>query len=103
MKNIFRYKLTLAFILIVITIFTFQASKSHFFRSNYLDANVLLHETSKLQTKPFLKAHLDNGDVCNFKDTWQVDSAQFYVSDEDIHYEMRGSLKEYRKMSLYWI
>ena len=87
MKNNINYKLTLASILIVITIFTFQVCKSHFFRSNYLDANVLLHETSTLQTKPFLKAHLDNGDVCIFKDTWQVDSAQFYISGEGTRYD----------------
>ena len=87
MKNIINYKLALAFILIVITIITVQACKTHFFRSNYLEANVLLHETSTLQTKPFLKAHLDNGDVCIFKDTWQVDSAQIYLSGEGTRYD----------------
>ncbi|MBK7465388.1 MAG: hypothetical protein IPJ43_00485 [Saprospiraceae bacterium] len=32
----------------------------HYFRSNYKDANTLLHETQNGPTKLYLKAHLKN-------------------------------------------
>ncbi len=60
--------------------FAFMAcSPSFYFRSNYSDVNTLLHEPANLKTKPFLKAHLKNGDVCILRDTWSVDSAKNYI------------------------
>ncbi len=55
-------------------IFVIQACKTYYFRSNYKEANSLIHETNNLRTKPFLKAHLKNGDVCILTDNWSVDT-----------------------------
>jgi len=64
----------LAIIICIITIQTCSPNKIYDFRTNYKDANTLLHETNTLQTKPFLKAHLKNGDVCILRDSWAVDT-----------------------------
>lgn len=64
----------------VIAIMTIYACETHYFRSNYQDTNTLLHATENLQTKPFLKAHLKNGDICILKDSWQIDTLQNLVS-----------------------
>jgi hypothetical protein len=49
-------------------------SKHYNFRENYRDANSLLHIAEKGSEKPFLKAHMSNGDVCILRDSWQIDS-----------------------------
>lgn len=72
-----------ATILVVIAI---QSCSSYYFRSNYKDANSLLHVTDNLQTKPFLKAHLKNGDVYILKDSWKVDTTLNTVSGKGIKY-----------------
>lgn len=61
------------------------------FRSDYRDANSLLHETGKLETKPFLKAHLRNGDVIILTDSWTVDTAGKYLSGNGITYDFSRS------------
>ncbi|MBK6701981.1 MAG: hypothetical protein IPG55_19285 [Saprospiraceae bacterium] len=73
-----------AFIICIIAI---QACKTFYFRSNYNDTNKLLHDTKTIVTKPFLKAHLKNGDVCILKDTWQVDTIQNVVSGIGTRYD----------------
>jgi hypothetical protein len=69
MKKIIIYILT-----ITTTIFGIQACKTYYFRSNYKDTNSLIHATNNIQTKPYLKAHLKNGDVCILRDSWIVDT-----------------------------
>ena len=86
MNNKFIKLIAYLFLLIVL-LFTVQACKTYFFRSNYLNANDLLHETGSLQTKPFLKAHLLNGDVCIFRDAWFVDSEQEFVAGLGTRYD----------------
>lgn len=56
------------------------ACSKHYFRSNYKNANALLHETDTLDTKPYLKAHLKNGNVCILKDSWKVDTLTNFLS-----------------------
>ena len=83
-----RFKLTpLRFISIfIITIVFFQACKTYYFRSDYKHANELLHSAKNLETKPFLKAHLKNGDVCILKDSWQIDTIQNVISGNGMRY-----------------
>jgi len=65
-----------------------NTSKSLFhFRSNYLNANKMLHETKNIQTKPFLKAHFKNGDVCILKDSWKIDTDKNILSGNGILYD----------------
>lgn len=72
---------------IIIGILAIQACKTYYFRSNYQDTNRLLHETKNMQIKPFLKAHLKNGDVCILRNTWQVDTIQDVVFGEGSRYD----------------
>ncbi|MCC6815266.1 MAG: hypothetical protein IT267_02520 [Saprospiraceae bacterium] len=58
----------------VIFILVIQSCVTNYFRYNYTDANSLLHEANNIRTKPYLKAHLKNGDVCILKDTWKIDT-----------------------------
>lgn len=81
-KKIFYYTLALAVVIIAI-----QSCASYQFRSNYKDANSLIHETQNLKTKPFLKAHLKNGDICILKDSWKVDTTINTVSGNGSKYD----------------
>ena len=62
-------------------------TKSYTFRSNYTEANALLHETDSLKTKPFLKAHLKNGDIYILQDTWSVDTVRNLVKGIGTRYD----------------
>ena len=81
-KKIIFYTLTLAIVIIAI-----QSCATYYFRSNYKDANSLIHETKNLKTKPFLKAHLKNGDVCILKESWKVDTTINIVSGNGTKYD----------------
>ncbi len=80
-KKIIFYTLTLAIVTIAI-----QSCSTNYFRSNYKDTNSLIHQTKNLKTKPFLKAHLKNGDICLLKDSWDVDTTRNIVSGNGIKY-----------------
>jgi hypothetical protein len=81
-KKIIFYLLTLAAVII-----TIQSCATYYFRSTYKDANSLIHQTKSLQTKPFLKAHLKNGDICILKDSWKVDTIINIVSGNGTKYD----------------
>ncbi|HMP99243.1 MAG TPA: hypothetical protein PKC24_05630 [Cyclobacteriaceae bacterium] len=67
--------------IVILSLLIFQSCNNyHTFRSNYNDANTLLHQTDNLQTKPFLKAHLKNGDVIILEDKWAVDTVNNYLA-----------------------
>ena len=72
---------------LVITVVILNACKIYYFRSNYKDVNYLLHETKNIQTKPFLKSHLKNGNVCVLKDSWQIDTIKNIVIGYGIQYD----------------
>jgi hypothetical protein len=61
-------------LLLLFSIVVALSCNKHYFRSNYKNANSLLHNTRNLKEKPFLKAHLINGDICILKDQWKVDT-----------------------------
>jgi len=65
----------------------------HHFRSNYKDVNELLYETENLNNKPFLKAHLKNGDVCIMRDTWEVDTVRNVVVGKSVCYDYKRNFK----------
>ncbi len=73
-----------ALILVILTVV--QACRTYYFRSNYADVNKLLHETANLETKPFLKAHLKNGDICIFGDQWFVDTTGNIINGQAARY-----------------
>jgi hypothetical protein len=69
-----------------------QSCKTPSFRSNYKEANQLIHETSNLRTKPFLKAHLKNGHVCILEDRWEIDTLTNVVSGRGTEYNFNRKL-----------
>lgn len=87
MKKVIIYALTVSVVIIGI-----QACAKYYFRSNYKDANSLIHGTENLQTKPFLKAHLKNGDICILKESWEIDSVSNIVSGDGTKYDFNRKL-----------
>ncbi len=81
-RNILLSLLTAVFALAMLLSCT-----SHYFRSNYREANSLLHITNRSQTNPFLKAHLKNGDVCILRDSWIIDTTANTVSGQGVRYD----------------
>lgn len=74
-------KKTIVYTLIVLILTgVIQSCANRYFRANYKDANSLIHATNNVLTKPFLKAHLKNGDVCIFRDSWKIDTTLNTVS-----------------------
>jgi hypothetical protein len=67
-------KILLSVLAVVIVILASHSCATYNFRFNYRNVNNLIHETNYLLTKPYLKAHLKNGDVCILSDSWEVDT-----------------------------
>lgn len=82
MKKYIKFIIPITLILVGI-----QSCKNYYFRNNYNDANSVLHETKNLETKPFLKAHLKNGDICILEDTWQIDTLLNNVTGQGFMYD----------------
>lgn len=84
-------KIILYTLMVVIVITGIQSCATYYFRSNYKDANSLIHETKNLRTKPYLKAHLKNGDVYILRDSWKVDTILNVVSGNGTKYDFNRS------------
>ena len=80
-------KISFLILLLTIAVIAIQSCNTYYFRSNYKDANSLIHDGANLQTKPFLKAHLKNGDICIFKDSWEVDTTLNVLSGSGSRYD----------------
>ncbi|MBN1159514.1 MAG: hypothetical protein JXA61_09050 [Bacteroidales bacterium] len=87
-----NHLLVVIFASLIFCMSLFQACRTYYFRSNYNDTNLLLHDSNNLLTKPFLKAHLRNGDVCILLDTWQVDSIDDLLSGNGSRYDYNRRL-----------
>ncbi len=86
-------KRILVLVTVVATVFiTLYSCTTYYFRSNYKEVNSLLHETANLQTKPFLKAHLKNGDICILRDNWKADTSLNTVSGAGSKYDFNRNL-----------
>ncbi|OFY66042.1 MAG: hypothetical protein A3H98_11605 [Bacteroidetes bacterium RIFCSPLOWO2_02_FULL_36_8] len=58
-------------------------------RSHYENVNKLIHGTQGIYTKPFLKAHLKNGQICIFDSTWSVDKDRNNILGVAVRYDLR--------------
>lgn len=70
----------------VVVVLFFGCQTNYVFRSTYKDSNELLHAHDTLAARPFLKAHLVNGDVCILRDTWQVDTVSSVINGTGTRY-----------------
>lgn len=68
-------------------IIAMPACSKYYFRSTYNNANKLLFYNNNWTVKPFLKAHLKNGDICILKDTWKVDTTLNVVTGSGAKYD----------------
>jgi len=82
-----RKKIIFCTLALAIVIMTIQSCATYYFRSNYKDANSLIHDSEYLLIKPFLKAHLKNGDICILRDSWKVDTTTNIVSGNGTKYD----------------
>jgi len=83
--------------LLCLALVMITCARQYGFRRNYSTANALLHDDQNLATKPFLKAHLKNGDICILRDTWNVDTVyQFLVGDGDRYDFNRNNIQKGR-------
>jgi hypothetical protein len=86
-------KTKLLYLLIpAVVIISLTSCSTYFFRSNYKDANSLIHSTDNLKTKSFLKAHIKNGDIYILKDTWHIDTVLNNVSGTGIKYDFNRNI-----------
>jgi hypothetical protein len=82
------------FTLVVLTaIIAIQSCRTYYFRSNYTDTNQLIHHTNQMLEKPFLKAHLKNGDICILQDSWEIDTLLEVVNG-------RGTLFDFNRKKI---
>src|SRR4030043_624148 len=94
MNNIARRKLTRILKPLVIGLLIIQACKSYDnFRNTYDDSDELLNDTRNLQIKPYLKAHLKNGDIYILKDSWEIDSTQNVITGNGVWYDFNRDKK----------
>ncbi|RNI25788.1 hypothetical protein [Rufibacter latericius] len=93
-------KLSFFTALLAVVLLIAQSCAKHYFRSTYQDANALLHHTKNLQTKPFLKAHLRNGDICILKDTWGIDTTLNTLQGHGTKYDFNRNVLQEGALSL---
>ncbi len=79
---------------------SFATCKAHYFRSNYKDVNTLMHSTDSMKIKPFLKAHMKNGDICILNGAWLIDTVTNMVSGKGTRYDFNREEKYQGKMSV---
>lgn len=69
-----KTKTKLYLLLSLVIIFGLGACATYNFRNTYKNANQFIHDKSISTVKPFLKAHIKNGDVYILNDTWVIDT-----------------------------
>lgn len=79
-------KILFSVLTVAIVIITIQSCTTYYFRSNYRDANSLIHASNNIQAKPYLKAHLKNGEVCILRDSWKVDTVSNVLTGNGTKY-----------------
>jgi hypothetical protein len=85
-KSILTKKRVQSVLTMIAIIFSIHSCTTYYFRSNYRNVNSLIHETSNLSAKLFLKAHHHNGSIYILQDSWEVDTIQNLISGSGIHY-----------------
>jgi hypothetical protein len=93
MKTKCRLVTKISFVLLTAAITLFSCNSTpYYFRSNYTNANQLIHEEGNLQTKQFLKAHLKDGGVIILKDSWNIDTLQNIITGNGTKYDIKRKM-----------
>ena len=79
------------YIYFILIILSSISCKKYNFRANYKDVNSLLHSSSYSLQKPYLKAHLRNGNVCILGGSWEVDSLTKSVKGQGEVFDFKRS------------
>lgn len=96
-----RAKIGVLLTVILMTIFACVIAKKYQFRELYDNHNELIHQTSKIKEKPFLKAHLINGSVCIMDDKWVFDSITNIISGNGKYYDFKRSTVLAEKINIH--
>ncbi|MCZ7558438.1 MAG: hypothetical protein M5R41_18785 [Bacteroidia bacterium] len=83
----------LAFLTAVFALMVVLSCTTHHFRSNFHDVNSLLDHTDSAFTKPALKAHLKNGELCILQYGWRADTIAHTVYGEGIRYNANRAVE----------
>jgi len=81
--------INLVFLMLLIGLHS--CSEPYHFRSNYKSVNSLIHETDNIKTKPYLKAHLKNGDICILRDSWKIDTISNVIKGNGTTFDFNRS------------
>ncbi len=92
-----RFKLFLLSVII-----SLYSCKNNSTRKNYKEHNQLLHEQKNLNEKPFLKAHLKNGEVIIYADKWSIDTISKTINGIGKRYNFNRDLTSTGEMSLFY-
>lgn len=76
-------------VLLAVTIVACQSIKHYQFREMYLSQNEIIHMSSDSTKKPFLKAHLKNGEVYIMDDKWSYDTINDVITGKGNHYDFK--------------
>jgi hypothetical protein len=76
----------------LIALFLLQTCKPYYFRDHYQTTNDLLLNTENTPSKPYLKAHLQDGKVYILTDSWAVDTARNQVNGNGSLYDVNRKL-----------
>lgn len=79
-------------LMVLLGIGTLEACRTLYFRYDYTEANSLLHESQNLRQRPFLKAHMKNGEVVILTDTWTADTSAALLSGLGIRYDLNRNV-----------
>jgi hypothetical protein len=86
-------KTLLSFLLLAVIVVCINTTcKPIEFRKSYTSANELLYDSSNLLKKPFLKAHMRNGDVYVFSENWTIDTIKRNVSGQGKKFDFNRKL-----------
>lgn len=68
------------------------------FRKSYNEANELMYDEKELKAKPYLKAHLNNGDVIIFQSAWVFDSVALEFCGKAKHFDYNRTLIDFKQL-----
>lgn len=78
-----------------------ESCKTYSFRKNYNEVNGLRHATENLSEKPFLKAHMKNGEVIILKDSWIINDNGNEISGSGTRYDFNRKVIQEGAFSLW--